>query len=206
MFSFPWHQKQLQHIVTEVDSSMKCDLCNKPAVVHEVTVKNGQKNEVHLCEDHAAESGIAMPGHQPINQLLTQFVVSPADATQGGTGKKGTQRSSRKVCDGCGMTFAQFRQSGILGCAECYEAFAEQLSILIQRTQGGATHHVGKSPRRAGKSLDRQLERQRLIKQLDAAVDAEQYERAAKLRDMLNMMEVNDGDGSGDSSDESRRS
>lgn len=167
---------------------MKCDLCNKPAVVHEVTVKNGQKSEVHLCEEHAAESGIAMPGHQPINQLLTQFVLSPSGKPEPSVGK--TSRPAKKSCAECGMTFAQFRQAGILGCASCYEAFHDQLSMLIQRAQGGATHHTGKTPRRAGKSLDRQLERQRLIKQLDAAVDAEQYERAAKIRDMLNSLEV----------------
>lgn len=188
---------------------MKCDLCNKPAVVHEVTVKNGQKNEVHLCEDHAAESGIAMPGNQPINQLLTQFSVSSlSEAESGSKGKSAARkRQAKRVCGGCGLTFSQFRQSGILGCAECYDAFSEQLSILIQRAQGGATHHVGKTPKRSGKSIDRQLERQRLIKQLDAAVDAEQYERAAKLRDMLNMMEVESGElgDAGNASDESSR-
>ncbi len=40
---------------------LKCDYCDKPAVVHEVTVKNGQKNEVHLCEEHAQEAGVALP-------------------------------------------------------------------------------------------------------------------------------------------------
>src|SRR5690606_9385731 len=117
------------------------------------------------------------------------FVISPAGKAESSKAK--SPRSSRKACPECGMTFAQFRQSGILGCASCYDAFPEQLSMLIQRAQGGATHHTGKTPRRAGKSLDRQLERQRLIKQLDAAVDAEQYERAAKIRDLLNTMDVN---------------
>lgn len=184
---------------------MKCDLCNKPAVVHEVTVKNGQKSEVHLCEEHAAESGIAIPGHQPINQLLTQFVLSPAGKGLGG--KARPSRGMRRTCPECGMTFAQFRQSGILGCAGCYDAFGEQLAMLIQRAQAGSTHHTGKTPRRAGKSLDRQLERQRLIKQLDAAVDAEQYERAAKIRDMLRAMEAehSEPDAEGSTGNEPRR-
>ena len=55
---------------------MKCDLCDKEAVVHEVTIKNGKKTEVHLCAEHAQAAGIALPGHQPINELLTQFVIS----------------------------------------------------------------------------------------------------------------------------------
>lgn len=184
---------------------MKCDLCNKPAVVHEVTVKNGQKSEVHLCEEHAAESGISVPGHQPINQLLTQFVLSPTG--KGQAGKSRPSRGSKKACPECGMTFAQFRQTGVLGCASCYDAFPEQLSMLIQRAQAGSTHHTGKTPVRSGKSLDRQLERQRLIKQLDAAVDAEQYERAAKLRDLLNSMDTGSAepDASGRPGNEPRR-
>lgn len=163
---------------------MKCDLCNKPAVVHEMIVKHGVQKEVHLCEEHAAASGISMPGQQPINQILTQFVISQS--------QKSTPSSSgaaRKSCPECGLSFAMFRKHGVLGCANCYEAFKAQLSPLIERAQNGGTHHVGKAPQRAGTSIDRQLQRQRLIKELDAAVCAEQYERAAKIRDLLSSLD-----------------
>ena len=160
---------------------MKCDLCNKPAVVHEVTVRSGIKKEVHLCETHAREAGIVMPGQQPINQLLTQFVISQA-------GKPA--RTATKACSGCGLSFAQFRQTGRVGCAECYQSFEVELSPLIERAQNGGTHHTGKAPRRAGTSVDRQLLIQRLVKELDHAVAAEQYERAAQLRDRLNSMDI----------------
>ncbi|MCZ6544016.1 MAG: excinuclease ABC subunit B, partial [Planctomycetota bacterium] len=79
---------------------IKCDYCDKPAVVHEVTVKNGQKNEVHLCEEHAQEAGVALPSHQPLNQLLTQFVIS-----QTSKGKA----MAKKPCPTCGMTYRRFR-------------------------------------------------------------------------------------------------
>jgi protein arginine kinase activator len=162
----------------------KCDQCDKPAVVHEVTVKNGVKREVHLCHDHALEAGVSMPTHQPINQLLTQFVIS--QGTKGkGKAKPQTQTRRRKRCPSCGMTFGQFRQSGTLGCADCYETFDQQLGALIERAQNGATHHRGKTPARAGGSVDRQRLVQQLVKELDQAVAAEQYERAAQLRDHL---------------------
>lgn len=172
---------------------MKCDFCNKPAVVHEVTVRNGVKKEVHLCEDHAAEAGVNMPGEQPINQLLTQFVISQ----ESGKAKQPERRKaarSRRTCSECRMTFDEFRKKGVLGCPHCYEAFDSSLNPLIERTQSGATHHVGKAPKRAGRSIDRQLERRRLIKELDDAVNAEQYERAAKIRDRLNTLETNPSD------------
>ncbi len=159
----------------------KCDHCDQPAVVHEVTVKDGVKSEIHLCHEHALEAGVAMPTHQPINQLLTQFVISQSEKGK----SKPKTRAKRKTCRNCGMTFAKFRQSGTLGCPDCYTAFEEHLAPLIERAQNGATQHRGKTPRRAGASVDRQVLVQQLVKELDQAVTAEQYERAAQLRDRL---------------------
>jgi len=162
---------------------MTCDKCNKPAVVHEVTIKGGKKAEIHLCSEHAAEAGfvVAQPAGT-INQLLKQFVISQGAAAAGA--------ASKKACPDCGMTFAQFRKTGTLGCTQCYESFEEELSLLIERAQNGGTHHIGKRPARAGRvGVDRQLEVRRLVRELDRAVAAEQYERAAEIRDRLNMLE-----------------
>jgi protein arginine kinase activator len=162
----------------------KCDLCNKSAVVHEVTVRSGVKKEIHLCETHAREAGIVMPGAQPINQLLTQFVISQSS-------KSSTAAKPQvKACPGCGLTFVQFRQVGRLGCAQCYGAFEAELTHLIERAQSGGCHHCGKAPRRSGNSLDREFLVQRLARELDQAVAAEQYERAAQLRDRLTNLDA----------------
>jgi protein arginine kinase activator len=155
---------------------MNCDYCDKPAVVHEMTVKNGIKKEVHLCQEHAAEVGIDLPEQQPITQLLTHVTISQAP---------GRRRRERRVCPTCETSYAEFRKTGTLGCPDCYEAFDALLSPLIERAQNGATHHAGKTPRRAGCSIDRQLHVQRLLKELDCAVAAEQYERAAQIRDQI---------------------
>ena len=69
-------------------------------------------------------------------------------------------------------------------------AFEKQLAPLIERAQNGATHHRGKSPRRAGSSIDRTHLIRQLSKELDQAVAAEQYERAAKLRDRLRSLDT----------------
>lgn len=160
---------------------MKCDFCDKSAVVHEMTVRNGVKKEVHLCEDHARQAGLEVTAHQPINQLLTQFVMTQASAKP--------VQVSKKSCPSCGLTFAQFRQHSVLGCADCYDAFAELLEPLIERAQNGGAHHCGKAPGRAGESIDRQLQIRQIVKELDEAVAAEQYERAARLRDRLLSLE-----------------
>jgi len=162
-------------------SQMTCDLCNQPAVVHEVTVKNGVKNEVHLCASHADAAGIDLAGQQPINQILAQLVVCKEESKPRGGG--------RRVCRTCGTSFRSFRQSGMLGCPQCYDTFAENLGPMIERAQNGGTSHGGKCPRRGGASIDRRLRVQRLFRELEEAIAAEQYERAAELRDRLHELE-----------------
>jgi protein arginine kinase activator len=152
---------------------MKCDHCDKPAVVHEVVIKNGVKSEVHLCQAHAASAGY-VPEPQPINQLLGGFAAAA-------TARKGSGAGA-PTCTGCGMTLAQFRQHGNLGCETCYQTFEAMLEPLIERAHAGGTHHVGRKAQRVDERIDLRELRMKLVRELDEAVAAEQYERAAKLR------------------------
>ena len=169
---------------------MKCDHCDKEATVHEVTVEKGKKLEKHLCEQCAQEQGLAVKSHTSINALLTKYVMSSA-STQ--------QDAARVCCEGCGMDYAEFRQHGLLGCPECYTSFEEQLGPLLERAHEGGTHHIGKTPRRSGGSVDRQHMLAGLRRQLSEAVAAEHYERAAELRDAMRTMgheqDAEDNDG-----------
>lgn len=166
---------------------MKCDLCNKPAVVHELTMKDKIAKEVHLCEHHAQQAGIAVPASSPVKQILSQIVLTHV---HGATPSTTAAPAAKKVCPGCSLNFAQFRQAGILGCPQCYQTFEDQLAPLVEGAQNGASHHAGKTPKRAGGSIDRQLLIGHLVRELDEAVAAEQYERAAQLRDRLVRLDV----------------
>jgi len=157
---------------------MKCDKCDKPAVVHEVTIKNGVKREIHLCAEHASEAGLVV--HESVPQMLQQFMVHAAGA--------GAKKEQKKACR-CGMTWAKFRKMATLGCPKCYETFLEELSPLIERAQAGRGHHIGKTPRQSQATRDRRREIRRLTQELEDAVAAEEYERAAQLRDELNTLE-----------------
>ena len=155
---------------------MKCDKCDKPAVVHEVTIANGVKKEIHLCLDHARQAGIAMPGQQPINKLLAKFSAAGKPAVMA------------PRCPQCGTTFAQIRQHTLVGCATCYDTFEEPLGRMIQRVQGGATHHIGRGTQpQDGQARRRQEERQ-LLRALETALNQEQYERAAEIRDRISQL------------------
>ncbi len=156
----------------------KCDRCDNEATVHETTIKDAQQVERHLCENCAREEGIVIQSHAPINELITKFVLSKV----GG----GTPEKRAGACPECGMTFADFRQQGLLGCPACYDAFDTQLAPLIERAHEGGSHHSGKTPRRAGTGAgERQQRLMSLRKQLSDAIAAEEYEKAANLRDQL---------------------
>jgi protein arginine kinase activator len=162
---------------------MHCDHCDKPAVVHELVIKNGSTVEVHLCEEHAVEHGHQLLPNQPVAQLLTQFAVIGPGGGLPGKGKPTAKIV--KTCPTCGLAFANVRQSGLLGCADCYKTFENELSGLIEQAQAGANFHCGRAPRDC-RDAQASLElRCRLAKELDEAVAAEQYERAASLRDRL---------------------
>lgn len=126
-------------------SPMKCDRCESEATVHEVTIKSGRRHEKHLCERCAAEQGIPISSNTPLTELLSQFVSLQAAAKEA---KGQAIAATADMCPACGMTFAVFRKNEKLGCMHCYTTFEGQLGKLLERLHEGATHHVGKTPRR----------------------------------------------------------
>ena len=163
---------------------LKCDNCQKPATVHLTEIRNGKKIEKHLCEQCAAQSeGLPVKSHTPINELLTNFVMAHSGLQKG---------QAEPTCEGCGITWHEFRQGGLFGCANDYTTFEKDLTPLLQRAHEGATHHVGKVPTRRGGTgvpMKRQIDLSKLRKELAKAVEAEDYERAAKLRDQIKQAE-----------------
>ena len=165
---------------------LKCDNCNKPATVHLTEIRNGKKIEKHLCEQCAAQSeGLPVKSqHTPINELLTNFVMAHS----------GLPKGTDLACEACGITWSEFRQGGLFGCANDYTVFEKDLTPLLQRAHEGATHHVGKVPARRGGAggvpMKRQVDLTKLQKELKKAVEAEDYERAAKIRDQIKAAEA----------------
>jgi len=164
----------------------KCENCQKAqATVHLTEIKAGKKIEKHLCEAcAAANEGLPVKPHQPINELLTNFVLAHSGLQQ--------SKETTKTCEGCGITWAEFRQSGLLGCENDYTLFEKDLTPLLQRAHEGATHHLGKVPTRRGGTgvpMRKTGDVSKLKKELAKAVESEDYERAAKLRDVIRTAE-----------------
>lgn len=156
---------------------MKCDHCESPAVVHELLIRHGKTTEVHLCAEHALAAGLAVPAVQPVAEVLLHIAKS----------KQGDAARTRALasCTGCGVSFTEFRKTGTLGCPACYDSFQPMLGQVIERAQAGGTAHVGRAPKAAAEVELRRVRREKLMRELETAVSAEQYERAARLRDRL---------------------
>ena len=164
-----------------------CQRCHKPATVHQTEIANGKTSEVHLCDACAQEAGLLQATHVPINELLDQFLKAHAQMADTQTVR----------CPDCGMTWQEFKDTGLLGCSKDYQLFETQLQGVIERAQQGANHHTGKLP--AARLPDmvvedavklRQAELARLRKELARAVEDESYETAARLRDQIKKMET----------------
>jgi protein arginine kinase activator len=101
------------------------------------------------------------------------------------------------ACDECGMTFADFRRTGRLGCGACYDRFAVELAPLLRRIHGSETH-LGRTPAEFEARFARREELRRLKADLRRAVFREEYERAAELRDAIRSIRRAAGGGDDD--------
>ncbi len=166
---------------------MLCDHCGEnEAVIHLTQIVDNEMGTFHLCEACAAEKGLEPePGMEDLP--LTDFL---AQLSGGSGGEPAPAESEPGACDFCGLTLEDFKKSGRLGCPHCYVTFDGHLRSLFRRLHG-ANQHVGKvylppDPKEA----ERTETLSRLRQKLDAAVEREEFERAAQLRDQIRGLEA----------------
>lgn len=170
---------------------MLCEMCKKNEANFFITkIVNGNKHQVCLCENCAkefdgfnvsGEIGIISPfSLQNILSGLMNYVTETPNAYKG----------SQIECKNCGMTLDKFKETGLLGCSECYKNFSAAINPVIYRVQG-KVEHVGKIPKKCAKGI---IEKKRIIslkEELQKAIALEDYETAAKIRDKIRMLEDN---------------
>jgi len=162
---------------------MDCQRCGeRPAVLHLTQIVQNEVRSLHLCDRCGQEEGLApgTGGQQalPLAGLLTQLELDP-----------GLSASEEIVCSFCRMTMESFRTSGRLGCPHCWSTFDGPLRSLLRKVQGG-TRHVGKlhlPPAGALGAPTALLEG--LRNRMSRAIEREDFERAAELRDEIRRVE-----------------
>lgn len=160
---------------------MLCDNCaERDASVHLTTIVNNEVRQQHLCEKCAAERGLetsVAPKH-PLGDFLQavqqQLTTPSADAGR---------------CTFCGATMNDFRTTGRWGCARCYSTFEVSMRELLRRVHGNS-RHGGRSYQPPQPELDeRATILGELKERLRRAIESEQFELAADLRDRIRVME-----------------
>lgn len=158
---------------------MMCDNCGKnPATTHLKTVVNGVVHQSHLCAYCAAKEGYNNFGSLSLTNLLTSMFSDSI----------GTGHSANKRCECCGCSFSDIVESGRVGCSECYTTFRDELMPSLNRLHGKA-FHIGAAPEKEASAKKQEITIKELREKLSRAVENEEFEEAARLRDEIRAIE-----------------
>lgn len=163
---------------------MLCEKCgNREATTYFRQTVNGKVTEYRLCDDCAAGvGGASMFGGVDLGYFLGNMFQT--------SGAKAPVRSDVTRCEGCGLSYSEIAKRGKIGCAHCYDVFRDQLKPSIENIHGRAGH-VGKVPKNFATTQKNKTEDKlpdetaQLKKELDQAIEEQEFEKAAVLRDRI---------------------
>ncbi|MCI8342379.1 MAG: hypothetical protein HFE62_04105 [Firmicutes bacterium] len=160
---------------------MICEKCKKnQATVHMKQIINGDAREVHLCQECASAYDIGNSfafDFSSMFQDLFNMAAAPVGLEMG-------HKNSSMKCGVCGMTYNEFMRTGKIGCASCYDTFYNNIQPTLKSIHG-SDEHKGKIPQKSGGKMLKKREIDSLKKRLSAAIENEEFEEAAKLRDRI---------------------
>lgn len=156
---------------------MLCCICKeREATVHLTQIAGDKMQKVDLCEECAKTKGVNDPTGFSLADLLLGLGASQEIEQSSGGGEL--------KCPKCNFTQADFKKAGRLGCSECYRTFAEAMEGLLKTMHKG-TRHVGKVPEALRQTRDLSDRLKSLQKRLTKAIEEEDFEQAAVLRDEI---------------------
>ncbi len=157
-----------------------CTKCGKnPASVYIKNTINGVTTEQHLCSQCASEEKlIGQPYMDPFGDMFSLF--EPAVQSQ--------QAIGADRCPLCGASAHDIMKSGRAGCASCYDVFARLLNPMIKRIHGTASH-TGSVPASCSAGIKKEKRLETLRGELKSAIENENFEDAARLRDEIREIE-----------------
>lgn len=169
---------------------MLCERCGKEeASVHLTRIINGKKEEIHLCEECAKKSSQLNTDENNLTfQSLLSGILNHNLSNQ--ESSMFNNNYDNLTCDNCGMTYQEFTQHGLFGCEKCFDAFDEKLDGLFKRIHGNL-RHTGKRPVSFQQKLETESEINELKAEMQTAVEKENFEKAAEIRDKIHAIKEN---------------
>lgn len=164
---------------------MQCDHCDNKATVFYTQIIDGISKKSSLCQSCATKQGVTDP---------EGFLLGSKDAATPGksSGPKAMPqmgmsagKKAARCCPGCGFAFDDLKKTGRLGCSECYDFFREEIKTNLGGMHKGTTH-TGRVPEGMLKAFEQRQLLEQLQSDLNEAIDSEDYEKAAALRDEIN--------------------
>lgn len=163
---------------------MSCEKCGKEhGIIYVTRLSEGVLREVQLCEScFREESQVEISDIQSANHMLSALL----DAVSQSPLQVGWIKTTS--CSRCGMTYGLFRELGKMGCSECYKTFGSRIETALQNWHGHKAHR-GKSPLQSQGIQSLRHKRQMIKEQLAKAIREENFEEAARLRDLIMTLE-----------------
>lgn len=171
-----------------------CEECGVNEACYTISVMmGGQITQRHLCADCMAKMNMNLAAGN-VKHLLSAIMsaISGSVEKAAATASEEADAGAAIVCEHCGISLSQFTKSGKLGCPNCYQAFREQLTPMLQQIHG-RVQHAGRKPLDDEAAQRRRAVYERLSRQLEQAVTMEDFETAAILRDQLRQLRNAEG-------------
>lgn len=167
---------------------MLCQICKvRDASVIYTEIVSNMMTEVHMCHECAKKRGDE-------DFLITTSVFSAIkSAVSEPMSTAYSSAGDARKCSLCGATLSDITKREMLGCCECYNTFKDKIYPFIEKIQG-ACEHIGKVPGKSNAQMERRKTLVKFRRDLKRAVSEEQYEEAAKIRDLIAEMEGEDED------------
>jgi protein arginine kinase activator len=181
---------------------MICSQCKQnEASVHFSGIVNGKSLNLELCEACAKASGLVAPlsGFGAGDFFTSPFSFATAAPALGDImdflsnwhAKSPNKPVVKENCPACHWSMVDFQKTGRMGCSECYLHFETETKNMLKKIHGMTTHKGKEAPTEVAKAKVRDKEKlvAKIRAALKKAIEDEQFEEAAALRDKLREME-----------------
>ncbi len=160
---------------------MICDMCklNKAKISVE-QVADGVTKNIYLCPACSQRLGFGM-----FSKTIDISITKILEANDNDDGRKSDQ------CPVCGLSFREIESKKMMGCPECFSFFKAEIMEILGKKKKNLKYSGFITDEQSSETFFETHSSEELHEELKKAVETEDYERAAALRDEIKALEKN---------------